>query len=140
MNKTVKTISELKDILLEEKELEESVLVFCNLDILIIYISSMYYEENVIVSARIIKRDSKKLVSIKTKDNQARTFYIDGNVLVSSDNRLCIYQKEYSKEILHMLDTSRQNSIKNCINQLKQINEDYISTIKVINSYDSKNK
>lgn len=59
---------------------------------------------------------------------------------MSSNNRLCIYQKEYSKEILHMLDTSRQNSIKNYINQLKQLNEDYISTIKVINSYDSTNK
>lgn len=139
-NKTVKTISELKDILLEEKELKEPIFIFCNLNILIIYISSMYYEENVIVGARIIQQDSKKLVSINTKDNQTRTFYINGNILMSSNNRLCIYQKEYSKEILHMLDTSRQNSIKNYINQLKRLNEDYISTIKAINSYDSTNK
>lgn len=139
MNKTIKTISELKDILLDKKELRESI-YFCNLNILIIHLSSLLYEENVILSVKIFQQDSKKYVSIKTKDDQIRTFYINNNLLMSLDNQLCIYQKEYDQKIKRILEDSRQKYIKDCINFIILTNEDYVKVLKFINSYDSKNK
>lgn len=134
----ITTINDLKELLLSKDKVENSI-IDCNIDVLLIYLRGIQYDKNTIINVRIDQPDKRKhkQAFIRFRDGLVRIFQIKDNLLISKDNNLCIFQKEFTEEIKNLLNENRYEHFKNCIKELENINKDYAETVKVIISYDS---
>ena len=140
MDRYIKMVSDLRDILLEKDKLKEPITINCNLDVLVIFLHSIRFEENSIVSVKVEQKDSKRNAIIQFKDNQIRAFEIKDEQLISHDGNICIFQQECSDKIKYLLNEYRYDYFKRCIKELESVNKDYAETLRIINIYDKTDK
>lgn len=135
----INTINELKELILSKDKLENSIIVDCNIDVLIIYLRGINYRKNTIVNVRIDQPTNKehKQAIISFKDGVISLFQIKDDLLISKNSNACIFQSENIEKIKTILNDYRYEHYKNCIKELENINKDYTETIKAIISYDN---
>lgn len=132
----INTVADLKKLL--SSKIKEDSIINCDIDVLIVYLKALQFEENTIISVKLIIK--QKIILTTFKNGMIRGFLLRDNLLINKDNTICIYQQENVKEIKNILNDYRQGHFKHYIKEINNINEDYIKTMKFLTSYDSENK